>query len=108
VNFDFSSDRCRSALGGNLQDFISYASNPTFGCMVRCREWKILSVGPEISGTQVRGAMKTVLVSVRPSSDKLSSRRFLWTLQRERRPPRQGCWLVHECLFVDNAYEMTL
>jgi hypothetical protein len=29
-------------------------------------------------------------------------------LQRERRPPRQDCWLVHECLFKDAAYEQTL
>jgi len=108
VSFNFSSDRCRSAYGGSLQGFISYAANPTFGCMVNCREWSILSIGPEIAGTQVRGAMKTVLILVQPSSDKIAPRRFLWTLQKERRPPRQGCWLVHECLFVDNAYDMTL
>ena len=32
---------------------------------------------------------------------------FLWTLQRERRPPRQDCWLVHEVLFTENAGMLT-
>jgi hypothetical protein len=32
----------------------------------------------------------------------------LWTLQQERRPPRQGCWLIHEVLYVKNAFELTL
>jgi hypothetical protein len=36
------------------------------------------------------------------------SRLFLWTLQQERRPPRQDCWLVHEVLYVENAYLQTL
>jgi hypothetical protein len=35
-------------------------------------------------------------------------RLFLWTLQQERRPPRQDCWLVHEVLYVKNAYLQTL
>jgi hypothetical protein len=34
-------------------------------------------------------------------------RRFLWTLQKEIRPPRQDCWLVHEVLFTQNAMHQT-
>ena len=34
-------------------------------------------------------------------------RRFLWTLQKEIRPPRQNCWLVHEVLFTQNAMHQT-
>ena len=33
--------------------------------------------------------------------------RYLWTLQKERRPPRQDCWLVHEVLFTKNAFQQT-
>jgi hypothetical protein len=38
VNFNFSSDRCRAALGGELDKFIVYASNPTFGSMIYARK----------------------------------------------------------------------
>jgi hypothetical protein len=99
VCYNFSSDRCRAANGGNLDQFIRYANNPTFQSMVGALDWKILSVGTEIPGTPTRGAMKTILVDVAPYKGKLS-RRFLWTMQKERRPPRQNCWLVHECKYI--------
>jgi len=106
ICFNFSSDRCRAALGGSLQNFIQYASNPTFGSMIGARKWKKLSTGPIIPGTNFRGDMQTVMTHVSPATGR--ERRFLWTVQRERRPPRQGCWLVHECIFVENAYSLTL
>ena len=105
VCFDFSSDRCRAALGGSLENFINFASNPIFASMVNAKEWNVVSVGPVIAGSQTRGAMKTVLIDLKPESGR--DRRFLWTMQQERRPPRQGCWLVHECIFVENAFAMT-
>jgi hypothetical protein len=37
-----------------------------------------------------------------------SDHRFLWTLQQERRPPYESCWMIHEVLFVKNAYQQTL
>lgn len=37
-----------------------------------------------------------------------SSRKFLWTLQQERRPPLQGCWTIHEVLYTKNAWQQTL
>mmetsp|Transcript_23798 Transcript_23798/g.50522 ORF Transcript_23798/g.50522 Transcript_23798/m.50522 type:complete len:209 (+) Transcript_23798:120-746(+) len=103
--FDFSSDRCRAALGGSLEEFITYAHNPTFGSMKNALEYSILNVGPIISGSNTRGAMQTVLVRVTPQ--KGDNRTFLWTLQQERRPPRQGLWLVLECIYVENAFELT-
>jgi len=106
VNFNFSSDRCRASLGGELDKFISYASNPTFGSLIYSREWAIKNVGPMIEGTNTRGAMQTVLVKVVPRSGR--DRHFLWTLMKERRPPRQGCWLIHEVIFVENAFSLTL
>lgn len=85
--------------------------------MVNARKWEVLSIGPEINpGSSVtstglgvtRGVMKTVLISVTPCDVKLKERKFLWTLQKERRPPLQGCWLIHECIAVDNAFTITL
>lgn len=96
------------ANGGTLDEFIHFAGNPIFRLMVDALDWKTLSVGPEINAGPTRGAMKTVLVSVTPKDTKLKERRFLWTLQKERRPPRQGFWLVHECIIVENAFSITL
>lgn len=106
VCFNFSSDRCRAAQGGSLEMFIQFANNPVFASMVNALDWSILSTGPIIPGTPTRGAMQTVLVNVKP--EKGNERKFLWTLQQERRPPRQGCWLVYECIDVGNAYSLTL
>lgn len=76
VCFDFSSDRCRASLGGNLDDFISYANNPTFGSMINANEYVVVSVGPVIAATNTRGAMQTVLIKVKPANGK--DRTFLW------------------------------
>ena len=76
VTFDLSSDRCRAALGGSLDDFISYASNPTFGPLANAKEYSVVSVGPVIAATMTRGAMQTVLIKVQPA--KGSERTFLW------------------------------
>lgn len=174
ICFEFSTDRCRAAVGGTLDDFVKYASNPVFGSLVHCQDYRILSVGPVIPGSQHRGEMRTVLVEIdkaftvrdvvdayneaqesqssttsgrRPSgrptieermrareeqrhhtrhedsrsvesvdrnrsdgngrATKESKRVFLWTLQKERRPPRQDCWLVHEVLDRRNAFLQT-
>ena len=110
VCFQFSSDRCRAANGGSLEQFVNRAANPTFQSMIDTISWDIVTVGPEIPGGPTRGPMKTVLVEVTPKQSEqtqFNNRRFLWTLQRERRPPRQGCWLVHECIFVDMAFALT-
>jgi hypothetical protein len=112
VCFNFSSDSCRAANGGSLEAFMQYAKNPVFQAMVDCHKWEVLSVGPEIPGTNTRGAMKTVLVKVVQKKveggRELKDRKFLWTLMKERRPPRQGFWLVHECISVENSFAMTL
>ena len=76
ICFDFSSDRCRASLGGNLDDFISYANNPTFGSMINANEYVVVSVGPVIAATNTRGAMQTVLIKVKPANGK--DRNFLW------------------------------
>jgi hypothetical protein len=162
VCFNFSTDRCRAAVGGSVPEFIKYAANPVFGALVHCLDYEIVSIGPIIPGGQHRGEMQTVLMDVqkrlggedakkiveqqqkpkkRPTAEERAEarrrqerlqqqeqreddddgdndkvepvvdngkRRFLWTLQKERRPPRQDCWLIHEVLFVKNAYALTL
>ena len=63
-------------------------------------------LGNRIPATQTRGALTTTMVTVQ--TNRGQERKFLWTLQQQRRPPDQGCWLVHECLYVENAIEQTL
>jgi len=161
ICFHFSSDRCRAAVGGSLDEFLHYAANPVFAKLVRCPSYEIRSVGPIIPGSRVRGDMQTILVEIveegssvndalneaihshnshvkgggvanrRPIEERIAEMdakmrgetipepsevegartkpiRFLWTMQKERRPPRQNCWLVHEVLFVNNAHEQTV
>jgi len=111
VCYNFSSDSCRAANGGSLETFLQYANNPVFQSMVNCLEWEVLNDGPEIPETNTRGAMKTVLIKVvqkEVDGEQRNDRKFLWTLMQERRPPRQGCFLVHECLAVENAFAQTV
>ena len=110
--YNFSSDSCRVANGGSLESFLQRANNPVFQTMVGCARWEVVNVGPEIAATPTRGSMQTVLVSVVPRVDESGSQRndrqFLWTIVKERRPPRQGHCLVHECVAVENAFAHTL
>ena len=114
VCYNFSSDACRASNGGSLESFLQRNEyNPVFQTMVDCQQWQVLSVGPEIQGTNTRGAMKTVLVKVVQKHEggggaRKNDRTFLWTMMKERRPPRQGYWLVHECISVENAFALTL
>lgn len=110
VCFNFSSDRCRAALGGSLERFAQYATNPIFGYLVKCCDYEVISVGPIIAGTPTRGDMQTILMEAKQSEVKADdfARRFLWTFQKERRPPRQGCWVIHEVIYVKNAYQLTV
>jgi hypothetical protein len=116
VCFNFSSDRCRASFDGSLDRFTAFSSNPVFSCLVNCQAYEIVSIGPVIASSATRGAMQTVLMDAMPqqpkeavsSSSSSSGRRFLWTFQQERRPPRQGCWIIHEVIYVKNAFHQTL
>jgi hypothetical protein len=112
VCFDFSSDQCRAAVGGSSTILPNRHQPSKFWSMPRNQ----VSVGSLIPGTPTRGAMQTVLMDAilpvtsaslqQPGDD--GARRFLWTLQQERRPPRQGYWVVHSVIYVKNAYQLTL
>jgi hypothetical protein len=138
VCFTFSNDRCRAAIGGNLIDFFQYATNPTFTYLTSCSSYSVIAMGPIILGTTHRGSMQTILIEIIPSistsmtsslvslsnqnrvnnkplkppeptpNDDQVPRRFLWTVQQERRPPFRGCWMIHEVLYTKNAYQQTL
>lgn len=113
ICYNFSSDSCRMANGGSLESFLQRANNPVFQTMVGCAQWEVVNVGPEIAGTPTRGAMQTVLIDVMPrlvmdGGAERNDRKFLWTIVKERRPPRQGHCLVHECVAVENAFAHTL
>ena len=130
ICFRFSGDMCRAAVGGSLETFLAFANNPTFASMVNAEAWAA-DEASFIEGTQTRGAMATVsrtavsffvityrvlrcrtiesqvLVRVVPRGAEVE-RRFLWTLQQQRRPRLQGCWLIHECLALEKAIYKTL
>lgn len=111
--FEFSCDMCKAAVGGvesraggaSVETFIKYAKNPTFQSMLDCTSFKRGPINV-IAGTETRGALATQVVTILRDGSK--DRKFLWTLQQERRPPLEGCWLVRECLFMENAIELTL
>lgn len=124
VFFNFASDHCRAALGGSLTNFQQrHARNPNFGYLVNCIHYEILRVGSEIPATPTRGTMQTILVATQPAvicgncnddNDEdhpgkgKTTKHFLWTLVKERRPPRQGFWTIYEVLYTKNAYQLTL
>jgi hypothetical protein len=114
VCFSFSSDQCRAALGGSFMEFTEYAQNPTFQYLITTPSYSLVSIGPIIPGTAHRGSMQTILMEIESkmndddSSSEAARRRFLWTLRKERRPPRQDCWLIHEVLYVKNAFHQTI
>ena len=74
--WDYSSDRNRAAQGGSFEEFISYASNPTFSSMVNAKGYSVENVGTLIPGSMTRGPMQTVLIKVQ--SCKGEERSYLW------------------------------
>jgi hypothetical protein len=84
------------------------SSSPRDGGICRATaEWRAADI-QLIAGSATRGEMATCLVTVVPAREDLDARQFLWTLQQQRRPPKQGCWLVWECLAMDGAIYQTL
>jgi hypothetical protein len=75
VCYNFSNDRCRSAIGADIQEFYLYAQNPIFQHITYCRSYNIISIGPIISGTNHRGAMQTILIDVLSSKSNNNSNR---------------------------------
>lgn len=115
--YEFCTFECRSALtarqGARTADrFVQYATSPAFAELVNAAGF---SVAPPtiIKGTPTRGALATVVVSVQgwaadgaapEPAEAPAGRRFRWLLQRERRPPHEGCWFVSEVLSLDEWY----
>ena len=76
--------------------------------LANCEEFNIEEPNV-IAGTPTRGALCTMIVKVKcRDAIPMPSRRFLWTLQQERRPPLTGCWLIREVLAVDRAIDLTV
>lgn len=119
--FEFCTFECRSALtarqGARTVDrFVQYATSPAFSELVNAAGF---SIGEPtiIAGTETRGALATVVVRVdswatdgAPAEASEAAglspggTRFRWLLQRERRPPHEGCWFVKEVLSLDEWY----
>ena len=137
-NWKFFGGMVRANWHGDIDTFVREAvNNPTglANCEWFNTEEDTIKMLP---GTQTRGATCKMIVSVRPFAfapveqpatpdtgrlinparprgpaldvvpQPAKERKFLWTLQRERRPPQEGCWLISSVLAVDRAlYETT-
>ena len=114
--FDFCSFECRSALTARqgartVERFVEYAHSPAFAELVNAARFSV-SAATVSAGTETRGDLATVLVSVDGwASDGAEAgavvsepSRFRWMLQRERRPPHEGCWFVTEVVNVKHHF----
>lgn len=109
--FAFSNNMCRASVAGDGADqgewadnFVKYARNPTFDAMVNLDSYEREAMNI-LEGTPTRGALATQITHITTKNGQV--RRYLWTLEQERRPPLQGCWLVRQCLYTENAIAMT-
>lgn len=122
LNWALAGDMMRQVHQGDPGKFLSWARrSPVFDCLVNCEKFEVeASTVQVIPGTQTRGAMAKAIVAVTPCEavvddehsvrgriGKPPDRKFLWTLQQERRPPRIGAWLLYQVLAVDQAFQET-
>ena len=106
-NWLFFNDVVRANWGGDPDEFCRQERNQPKG-LANCEEFNIEEPNV-IAGTPTRGALCTMIVKVKcRDAIPMPSRRFLWTLQQERRPPLTGCWLIREVLAVDRAIDLTV
>ena len=106
-NWQFFNDVVRANWGGDPDEFCRQERNQPKG-LANCEEFNIEEPNV-IAGTPTRGALCTMIVKVKcRDAIPMPSRRFLWTLQQERRPPLAGCWLIREVLAVDRAIDLTV
>jgi hypothetical protein len=106
----FFNGMTRANWNGDVDEFMQECHNNPSG-IVNCAwfetEEETISV---IAATPTRGAICKMVVHVRCRDGRpMPSRKFLWTLQQERRPPQVGCWLISSVLALDRALnELTM
>ncbi|KAJ1620156.1 hypothetical protein T492DRAFT_1079811 [Pavlovales sp. CCMP2436] len=118
--FQFCTFECKSALTARqgartIERFVQYAHSPAILGLVNAPGFSILKL-TIISGTETRGDIAVVVVSVDSwatdgalttnghAAAAPDSKQFRWMLQKERRPPQEGCWLVTEVLATTDWY----
>ena len=120
TNWALGSDMVRGIHGGDPLQFLRWTrTSPVFDCMVDCESFELeMDTLSTIPGTPTRGAICKVVVRVTPREvtvdgphsvrgriGKPPERRFRWTMQQQRRPPRIGAWLIYEVLSMDHALD---
>eukprot|EP00962_Isochrysis_galbana_P027598 scaffold8679_cov121-Isochrysis_galbana.AAC.8 len=110
LNWQFASGMIRSIHRGEFEKFVTWSENsPVFGTMLGCDGFTLeMDTLLLIPGTPTRGDMAKLVVDIIPRRATSRPRRFLWTLQQERRPPLAGCWLVTQVIAIDKALELTV
>ncbi|KAG8469067.1 hypothetical protein KFE25_007585 [Diacronema lutheri] len=118
--YDFCTFEARSALtarqGARTRErFEQYAHSPAFAELVNSAHHHV-APATIIPGTQTRGALATVIVSVEGfaadgsrgglpgEAADVAPKRFRWLLQQERRPPHEGCWFVNEVVALEQWF----
>ena len=105
-NWQFFSGMVRANWRGDVDEFVREEKNNLNG-IANC-DWFETEEATmmHIAGTATRGAIVKVVVAVRcRDAVPMASRKFLWTLQQERRPPQVGCWLITSVLAMDRALD---
>lgn len=105
-NWRFFGEMVRANWRGDVEEFVRDSKNNRNG-LANC-EW--FDTDEEtialIDGTPTRGSICKMVVRVRCRDGiPMEKREFLWTLQKERRPPLADCWLIRQVLAVDRALE---
>ena len=119
-NWALGGDMVRSLHGGDALRFLAWTRrSPVFDCLVDCESFALdRSSITTIPGTPTRGALCKLLVHVQPVEaivdgehsvrgriGKPPVRSFHWTMQKQRRPPRLGAWLIYQVVAVEHTVE---
>ena len=102
----FFNGMVRANWGGDVDEFVREEKNNPNG-LANCDWFETDEESiSHIPGTPTRGAIAKMVVAVRCRDGvPMESRKFLWTLQQERRPPQTGCWLISSVLAMDRALD---
>ena len=96
----------RANWNGDVDEFVREEKHNPNG-LANCDWWETEEESfTLIAATPTRGSICKCVVAVKcRDAIPMAERRFLWTLQQERRPPQQGVWLIANVLAMDRAMD---
>jgi len=92
--------------GVRLEHFVATAHHPLLALM-NCVSYELLGDATVIAPTMTRGGLATQHVRVEPHHDDDGatplSKTFLLSLEQQRRPPLEGCWMLKEAMPLEQS-----